>query len=71
MNTPTLDDCNLLGISINCTLLSDRFLNVRKPLEWLCDNCGKTFMESYINIKMKNRGCLSCAYKKFNKKNKK
>ena len=71
MNSITIEDCSNLGNSINCTLLSDKFSNIRKPLEWLCNNCDKMFMESYINIKIKNRGCLSCAYKKFNKKNKK
>ena len=71
MNTITIEDCNILGTSIDCTLLSEKFLNIQKPLEWLCNNCDKIFMESYINIKTKNRGCLSCAYKKFNKKNKK
>ena len=71
MNSITIVDCNVLGESIDCVLLSEKFYNIRKPLEWLCNSCGKTFMESYINIKNNHRGCLSCAYKKFNKRNKK
>lgn len=66
----TINDCYLLGESINCVLLSNKFENIRKPLTWLC-KCGNKFNESYINIKSNNRSCLKCSYKKFNSKNKK
>ena len=62
----TLDDCYLIGGSINCMLLSTKFKNIKLPLLWLCSTCGHKFSESYYNIKVNNRGCLKCAYRKFN-----
>lgn len=66
----TIDDCYALGASINCILLSTKFVNIRSPLTWIC-SCGNKFSESYININCFHRGCLKCSYKKFNAKNKK
>ncbi len=62
-----IDSCYLLGNTINCMLLSTKFVNIHKPLLWLCSNCGNKFNESYNNIKLYNRGCLKCSYKRFNK----
>ena len=67
-NKITVDDCFMLGLSINCMCLSNKFKNIRSPMTWLCQNCGNKFSESYINIKSNHRGCLKCSYKKFNKK---
>jgi len=67
-NAIDLDDCFSLGITINCMCLSTKFKNITSPLLWLCQKCGNKFNESYINIKTNNKGCLKCAYNRFNKK---
>ena len=67
-NTITLDDCFTLGIKENLLCISTKFKSISSPLLWLCQKCGNKFNESYINIKTNNRGCLKCAYNKFNKK---
>ena len=63
----TLDDCYLIGSSINLMLLSTKFRNIKSPLLWFCSTCGHKFSESYYNIKVNNKGCLKCSYRKFNK----
>ena len=66
----TIDDCYILGESIDCILISTKFVNMRSPLVWLC-KCGNKFSESYYNIFSNHRACLKCSYKKFSARNKK
>ena len=60
------DECFEFGLSLNLSLLSLVVSNRNKPVNWLCITCGNKFMESFINLKNNNKGCLKCAYKKFN-----
>lgn len=71
VSSVSFNDAFDIGLGINCTLLSKKFVNINSPLNFLCNICGHKFMESYSNIKSNNKGCLKCAYNKFNKKNKK
>ena len=65
-NVSTIDECREIGLSINCALISEKFIHMKRPLIWLCSNCQNKFTETIFNIKMNHRGCLKCAYKKFN-----
>jgi formylmethanofuran dehydrogenase subunit E len=66
-----IDQCFTIGLTHNLSLISSKFINKNSPLNWICNLCGNKFMENIININQNNRGCLKCAYKQFNKKNKK
>ena len=65
-NRELLEESREFGEKINCILLSDKFINIKRPLLWLCQSCKHKFSESYYNFKVNNRGCLKCSYRKFN-----
>jgi hypothetical protein len=60
------DECFEYGLTLKLSLVSPVVTNINKPVNWLCINCGNKFMESFINLKINNKGCLKCSYKKFN-----
>lgn len=45
----------------NITLLSDKYVDANKPLNWQCKKCSCKWRTSYSAIKNNNHGCPNCA----------
>jgi hypothetical protein len=65
-STLTIDDVHNFASDSPFVCISDRFIDMKKPLEWQCTECATEWTNSLFSMKYQNTQCPMCSIAKLN-----